>query len=238
MTQTPVDEVHETRIDLWADVVCPWCWIGKRRVEEAVAASERPAEVTVLMHAFELDPGTPVGSGALVVDHLARAYGTDRAGAEQMQDRVAGLAREAGLPMDLTAQVRANSLDDHRLVALGLEQGGPALQSAVAERMFSAHFAEGKVIDDHEVLQRLAAEAGLDEAGVASVLASDELTDVVRADEDLARRLGITGVPFAVARAGDGNGVAVSGAQPVEVFGQLITQARSHQTARSGGRAV
>lgn len=216
---------HHVIVDMWVDVVCPWCYIGKHRVHAAIAASDRPAEVTVVHRAYELDPDAPVGTGESVAVALAAKYGTDLAGVARMQERVVEAARPDGIRLDLDHQVQANSFDAHRLVALALAMGGPPLQGAMVERLFSAHFAEGLAIDDHQVLQRLAAEAGLDERRVASVLASGEFTDAVRADEDLARQIGVTGVPFTIAGPPEGRKLAVSGAQPVEVFGELLAAA-------------
>ncbi|CCH77682.1 DSBA oxidoreductase [Nostocoides japonicum T1-X7] len=217
---------HHVVVDMWVDVVCPWCYIGKHRVHDAIAASEHPAEVTVVHHAYELDPEAPVGSGESVSASLAAKYGTDLAGVARMQARVVEAAQPDGIHLDLASQVRANTFDAHRLVALALAMGGPPLQGAMVERLFSAHFAEGLAVDDHPTLQRLAAEAGLDERRVASILASEEYADAVRADEDLARRIGVTGVPFTVAGPPEGRKVAVSGAQPVEVFGELLAAAQ------------
>jgi predicted DsbA family dithiol-disulfide isomerase len=208
-------------LDVWADVLCPWCYMGKRRLEQAIAASERPAEVSVLYHAYQLNPDAPVGSGRSVADRLAEKYGTDRAGGAAMAQRAAEAARPDGINIVPELQVEANSFDAHRIIALGLAQGGPALQGAVLERLFSAHFAEGRQIDDLEVLQRLGAEAGLDERRLGAVLASDEFADQVREDEAAAGQMGIRGVPFTVAN----RKVAVAGAQPAEVFGMLLKRA-------------
>lgn len=208
-------------LDVWADVVCPWCYIGKHRLEQAIAGSQHPAEVTVRYHAFQLDPGVPVGGDVSTLEHLAASHGGDLDSARRTTEQVTAAARPDGIGMDFEHQLRANSFDAHRLVALGLAQGGPALQAAVLERLFSAYFAEGKAIDDRQALQRLGAEAGLDERRLASVLASDEFGDQVRADERMAREIGIDGVPFVM-----GNGrVAVTGAQSVETFGKLIDAA-------------
>lgn len=212
-------------IDVWADVVCPFCYIGKRRLELAIAESAHPAEVVVTYHAFELDPKTPVGSGTPVLEWLAQRYGTDLAGAREMAERPAVMGRPDGLEIDVDRQVRANSFDAHRLIALGLAQGGHALQAAVLERFFSGHFTEGKAIDDIETLQRLGAEAGLDGRRVSAVLAGDEYAEQVRADEAAAQDIGITGVPFFMAN----RKVALSGAHSIEVLGQLIVAATDGQ---------
>ncbi len=213
--------MNAVEIDVWADVVCPWCYLGKRRLELAIAECAHPAEVTVTYRAFELDPSTPRGSGEGVLAALASKYGTDLAGAREMAERPATMGRPDGLDIDVDAQLRSNSFDAHRLVALGLAQGGPALQAAVLERMFSAYFTEGKAIDDIQTLQRLGAEAGLDGRRVSVVLAGEEYTVEVRGDEEAARELGITGVPFYMGN----RKVGLSGVHTVEVLGRLIEAA-------------
>jgi predicted DsbA family dithiol-disulfide isomerase len=222
-------------VDVWVDVVCPWCYLGKRRLEQAIAESAHPAEVTVTYHAFELDPRTPVGGGVSAIEHLAQVSGVSLDEARTMAEHTAMIARPDGIDIEVDRQVRANSFDAHRLIALGLAQGGHALQAAVLERFFSAHFSEGKPIDDIEALQRLGAEAGLDGRRVSAVLAADDFADLVRADQKAAQDIGITSVPFALAN----RRVAVSGAQPVELFGQMLGAAmddghRSHATMHAG----
>jgi len=218
-----VDPLHEplVTLEVWADVVCPWCYIGKRRIERAIAEFEHPAEVAVHYRSFELDPVAPIGGGLGVQEQLAERYGGGPAGARAMTFRVTDIAAGDGLGLQLDRAVRANSFDANRLAQLGRAQGGLALQAAVLERLFAAHFTEGKAIDDHEVLQRLGAEAGLDERRLAAILAADDYAAQVREDEALAQELGVTGVPFAVAN----RKVAVSGAQPVETFVGLLRQA-------------
>ena len=186
-------------IDVWADVVCPWCYIGKRRLEQAIHESPHPAEVTVTYHAYELDPRAAKGTGETVLAWLAQRYRTDLEGAREIAERPAVMGRPDGVEIDVDTQLRANSFDAHRIVALGLAQGGPALQAAVLERLYSAHFSEGKAIDDIETLQRLGAEAGLDGRRLSAVLAGEEYADHVRADEEAAVDIGISGVPFFMA---------------------------------------
>ena len=225
--------MNAVEIDVWADVVCPWCYIGKRRLEFAVAESAHPAEVSVTYHAYELDPHSPPGNGETVLEWLAQRYGKDLAGAREIAERPAVAGRPDGIEIDVDHQLRANSFDAHRLVALGLAQGGHALQAAVLERFFSAHFSEGKQIDDIETLQRLGAEAGLDGRRVSAVLASDDFAQEVRSDEDAAQDIGITGVPFYMAN----RRVALSGAHSVEVIGQLIEAALDGEHESLGQRA-
>jgi len=213
--------MNAVEIDVWADVVCPWCYIGKHRLEQAVAESRHPAEVTVTYHAFELDPKVPKGDGRPVLAWLAERYGTDEDGAREMAERPAIMGRPDGVEIDVDAQKRANSFDAHRLVGLALAQGGHALQAAVLERFYYAHFTEGRQIDDHEVLQRVGAEAGLDGRRLSAVLASEEYAAEVRSDEAAAVDIGINAVPFFMAN----RRVALSGAHSVEVIGQLIQAA-------------
>lgn len=219
---SPQPERNPLVVDVWADVLCPWCYLGKRRLEAAVAAYERPHDVTIIHHAFELDPTTPAGTKEPMLARLQRKYGRSEQEAREMAERVAVLARPDGLAIDIDTSLTANTFDAHRLVALALAQGGPALQGAVMERLYAAAHEEGRAVDDHGVLQRLTAEAGLDEVLVAKVLADDEYADQVREDEALAQQIGVTGVPFTVAGPPDGPKVAVSGAQPVEGFLELL----------------
>jgi predicted DsbA family dithiol-disulfide isomerase len=223
----------QVQIDVWADVVCPWCYIGKRRLEQAVAESAHPADVAVTYHAYELDPHVPRGDGTTVLQWLADRYGTDLDGAREIAERPATIGRPDGVDIDVDRQIRANSFDAHRMVALGLAQGGPALQAAVLERLSSAHFSEGKQIDDIETLQRLGGEAGLDGRRLSSVLAEDDFADQVREDEAAAEDIGIAGVPFFMAN----RRVGLSGAHSAEVIGQLIESAATGEHESLSQRA-
>jgi len=208
-------------LDFWSDVVCPWCYLTKHRVRTAIDAWERPHEVLVRHRAYELDPGTPRGRRLPVeAADLARRAGGEE-GDTAVTDRVTALAAAEGLFLDFSNAVRANTFDAHRLVALGAAAGGPAQADAIVERLFSAHFTEGLAIDDHSVLLRCSAEAGLDERRVAAVLADDTYGDEVRADEQEAERLGVRSVPFVL-----GNGrLAITGAQPVDALTELLRAA-------------
>ncbi len=209
-------------IDLWSDVVCPWCYIVKHRLRAAIDTWERPHEVLVRHRAYELDPGMPRGTRVPVADaDLAGRLDDDTILGIAVTERVTALAAADGLHLDFSRALRANTFDAHRLVALGRAAGGPAQADAIVERLFSAHLTEGLAIDDHSVLLRCSAEAGLDERRVSAVLADDTYGDVVRADEQEAERLGVTSVPFAL-----GNGrVAVTGAQPVDAYTELFRAA-------------
>ncbi len=208
-------------LDMWSDVVCPWCYIGKTRLRAAIDAWERPHEVLLRHRAFELDPTLAPGERVPVVTYLGRKYGGGDQAGVAMTNRIASVAASTGLRVDFTRAVKSNTFDAHRLIALGLAAGGPAQAEAILERLFSAHFAEGLAVDDHVALLRLCAEAGLDERRVSAVLAEDTYAEEVRADEEQARALGVTSVPFVIA-----NGrVALSGAQSVEAFTELLRSA-------------
>jgi len=205
-------------VELWGDLVCPWSWIAKRRIERAVASFERPHDVTVRLRSFELDPDVPVGGSVPVEDHLGAKYGGDTEAGRLMNSRASEVAEADDLIFDWDRAVRANSFDAHRLCALAAEMGGPHLRAAATERFHAAHFREGLPIDDHEVLQRLGAECGLDERRVAAVLASDAYASDVRADEAVATSMGVTSTPFVLA-----NGyAALSGAHPVDDYLALL----------------
>ena len=218
-------------VDLWADVVCPWCYIAQHRLRRAIAGWDRPHEVLVRHRAYELDPDLPRGRRVPVATYLGQKYGGGEAAGAAMSSRSADVAAADGLHLDMGRAIKANSFDAHRLIALAREMGGPALEDAALERMYSAHFSEGLAIDDHDTLLRCAAEAGMDERRVSSVLADDSYADVVRADEQEARTLGVTGVPYAVA-----NGrVALGGAQSVEVYLELLRAAAEVGPVARGG---
>jgi predicted DsbA family dithiol-disulfide isomerase len=206
------------RIEIWSDVVCPWCYIGKRRLEEALASFPAAEEVEVVYRAFELDPTAPQEGRESVVDALTRKYG---AGAAQMMDRVADVAAEAGLRFDYASATHTRTLDAHRLLHLALDEAGPAGQRALKEALLDAYFAHGRSMGDHAVLRQVAVGTGLPDARVEAVLRSDEYAGAVQADLAQARAYGISGVPFFVVDEKYG----LSGAQPTEVFSQLLERA-------------
>lgn len=199
-------------VQVWSDVACPWCYVGKRRLEAALARFPHRDEVEVVWRAFELDPSAKTVQDAVPHDErLARKYGMAlpeaRARIKQLQD----VAAKDGLDLRFDRVRSTNTLDAHRVIRLGAEHG---IQDAVKERLMRAYFTEGEALGDRETLVRLGAEAGLDAAEVRTMLASDAETAEVRADEREARELGISGVPFFVL---DGR-VGVSGAQSADVL--------------------
>jgi predicted DsbA family dithiol-disulfide isomerase len=204
-------------VEIWSDVVCPWCYLGKRRFERALASFDAAAQVEVVFRAFELDPAAPAERSEVLTEHLSQKYGVPLGQAQAMQDRVTALAAEEGLHYRFDLARTARTFDAHRLIALGRAQ---QRQHAVVERLMAAYFTEGARINESAELARLAVDAGLDVTCVQRVLAGAEHAEEVREDERLAASLGITGVPFFVVD----RQLGVSGAQPVEVLAQMLQQ--------------
>ena len=203
------------RVDIWSDLVCPWCYIGKRRFEKALARIDRPERVEVVHRAFQLDPTMPKGQLFRHRDVLMKKYGMTEPQVAAAQSRLVDVAAADGLEYHLSRTYTGNTLDAHRLVHLGREQG---IQDAVIERLFRAHFTELRSLFDTDSLSVLSAEAGL--TGAKELLDSDRLGADVVADHREADRLGANGVPFFVF---DGR-YAVSGAQSVEVFTDALSR--------------
>ena len=208
-------------IEVWSDVVCPWCYIGKRRLENAIAEFEHGDAVEVRWRSYQLDPGAPTEPTEPTSVMLARKYGTSAAGAQQMQDRVEAVAAEEGLLYRLSETLHLNTVDAHRLIHLALEQGGTQLQGRVKEALLEAYFVKARNVADHGVLREVAVGAGLDADAVDDLLSGDALTDAVWADAEQARAYGATGVPFFVVDQKYG----ISGAQPVAAFAQVLERA-------------
>jgi predicted DsbA family dithiol-disulfide isomerase len=205
-------------VEIWSDVVCPWCYIGKRRFERALASFGHPGEVTVTYRSFELDPDAPAQRTGTHAGHLARKYGMTIAQAEEASQQMTQRGAADGLEFRFDLIRGGNTFDAHRLLHLAKDHG---LQPEMKERLLRATFTEGLPIADKPTLIRLATEAGLPAAQVQAVLDGDAYADAVRADEQQAARYGITGVPFFVA---DGK-YAVSGAQEPEVLLRLLRRA-------------
>jgi predicted DsbA family dithiol-disulfide isomerase len=212
------------RIDVWSDVVCPFCYLGKRRLESALTEFPHRDEVEVVWHSFELDPDATTSAEPLV-ELLSRKYGMSVVDAQANQDRLTEQAAAEGLEFHLDQAQHGNTFDAHRLIHLAADRG---VQDAAKERLLRGYFTDSVAISDHDTLIRLAVEVGLAETEVRKVLASDDYADAVRADEAQARAYGISGVPFFVL---DGK-YSISGAQPKAVFTEAIAQAwtESHPT--------
>ncbi|HVK20309.1 MAG TPA: DsbA family oxidoreductase [Actinokineospora sp.] len=206
------------RIEIWSDVVCPWCYIGKRRLETALADFPHRDEVEIVYRSFELDPSAPQVGHESIAEALGRKYGGGAAAGRQMMARVAEVAAEEGLTFGYDDAVHTKTIDAHRLLHLALTEGR---QLELKEALLAAYFTRGESMGDHDVLRKAAVTAGLDQGRVDEVLASSEYTAEVRADIDQARAFGATGVPFFVVD----HKFGVSGAQPAEVFTQLLERA-------------
>lgn len=208
-------------IEVWSDIVCPWCYIGKRRLEKALSLFGHRDLVALTWRSYQLDPSSPKTATESTRVMLARKYGVPPEEADTMQARVAGVAAQEGLAYRLDATRSENSLDAHRLLHLAHQYG---LQDALKERLFAAYFTEGASIGDTATLQRLAEETGLDSRKVATVLGGEDYMDAVRADQQQAARLGIQGVPFFVVTGRSGP-YGLSGAQPAELMLRVLNKA-------------
>ncbi|TIC87986.1 DsbA family oxidoreductase [Nocardioides sp. GY 10113] len=213
------------RIDIWSDVVCPWCSIGKKRLERALADFEHADDVEVVYHSFQLDPSSPTVPEETARVAIARKYGISVEQAAQAQAQVTAVAAEEGMTWHQEEAPNVSTLDAHRLLHLALAEHGPATQAALKEGLLQAYFGAARNVADHALLAELAVAAGLDADRVAAVLASDEYADAVTADIRQAQAYGATGVPFFVI---DGK-YGISGAQPTELFAQALTQAWSER---------
>jgi predicted DsbA family dithiol-disulfide isomerase len=208
------------KVEIWSDVVCPWCYIGKRRFERALQQFDRAGEVEVEWKSFELDPNAPAHRGP-TLEHLARKYGMSVDDARRMHERMTALAAAEGLEYHLDETQGGNTFDAHRLLQLAKERG---LGDAMKERLMLAYFTETQPIGEREVLARLGEELGLADAG--EVLDSDQYAAAVRRDEHEARLLGISAVPFFVVDRYYG----IEGAQPPEAILETLTRAAAPDT--------
>lgn len=197
-------------IDVWSDVVCPWCYIGRRRLQHALA--ERPDLNVVVRHrAFQLQPDAPRNLVVSTAEHLASKYGLGGEEVKAMQENVTAIARSVGLDYHLEHTQTGNTEDAHRLL---LWADGVGSQDDLLERMYAAYFTEGKSLFTSPELRELVVDVGLDPVEAEKVLGSERYRDDVRKDSALAQQLGATGVPFFVF---DGQ-YGIAGAQPLEVF--------------------
>jgi predicted DsbA family dithiol-disulfide isomerase len=213
-------------VEIWSDVVCPWCYIGKRRFEAALGRFAHGDDVEVTYRSFELDPDAPARNPGTGAARLAEKYGVSLEEAQAMNDRVTGIAAEDGLEYHLDIARGGNTFDAHRILHLAAAHG---VQAAVKERLMQAYFSEGEPISDPETLVRLAASAGVPDAEARDVLAGDRFAAEVREDEQFGAQLGIRGVPFFVL----GRRYGLSGAQPTDVLLGALEQAWEETSARA-----
>jgi predicted DsbA family dithiol-disulfide isomerase len=208
-------------IEIWSDVVCPWCYIGKRRLEKALADFEHADEVEVRWRSYLLDPSAPAVATETVVESLGRKYGGGTAGGRQMVERVVAVAAEEGMDWRYDEAMHVSTIDAHRLLHLAHEVGGNELQGALKEALLAANFGEARNVGDPAVLRELGLGVGLPADRVDAVLGSQEYLAEVQTDMEQAQRYGASGVPFYVVASKYG----VSGAQPADVFTQVLERA-------------
>lgn len=210
------------RVDIWSDVVCPFCYIGKKRLEHV--AQEAGIELDIHWHSFELDPNAPAKHDTSNTERLAKKYGRSYAEMEEMERNVAAMAAVEGIDFQWQKANSGNSFNAHRIIHLAQSKG---LGNEAKEAFFHAYMTEGLAIGEREVVEEIASRIGLDNAEVEYVLDSDELADFVHHDEQIAHeQLKVTGVPFFVFD----QKLALSGAQPREIFLQAMQQAQSEST--------
>ncbi|RTE55547.1 DsbA family oxidoreductase [Arenibacter aquaticus] len=210
-------------IKIWSDIRCPFCYIGKRKFEEALKGFEHKDRVTISWKSFELDPNLKTQVNIKALEHFCSSKGIGEEQALEMFQHAAGMGKDVGLDLKFADVVVANSLNGHRLIKYAESKNkAPEMK----EVLLQAHLTDGKNIDDVEVLANLGAEVGLDSKAVRSMLLSDDYTYEVRQDQLEARNLGINGVPFFVLD----NTYGISGAQPTEVFLESLEKAWEKST--------
>ena len=214
------------KIEIWSDIACPWCYVGKRRFEQALQQFEHAGDVEVVWRSFELDPHAPRTHAESQDELLAKKYGMPVEKARAMNERMTAEARKEGLDFHLDRVKVGNTFDAHRLVHLAAESGRAEVMK---ERLMRAYFTEGEAVGVPDTLVRLGAEVGLAEERVREVLNGDAYASDVRADEERARSFGISGVPFFAIDERYG----VSGAQPADVLLGALRQAYEEAEATS-----
>lgn len=203
------------KVEIWSDVVCPFCYIGKRKFEKALEGFAAKDKVEIEWKSFQLDPDMKPIEGQSVHEYLGRRKGGTTADGKRMNDGMAAIAKEVGLEYDFDNAIISNTLTAHRLLHFAKEQG---VQNEMKERLFKAYYTEGKNIGDINTLVQLAEEVGLKPDAVREALESGAYEEDVRKDQYYAYQVGVQGVPFFVFN----NKYAVSGAQPPEVFAQVL----------------
>jgi predicted DsbA family dithiol-disulfide isomerase len=210
------------RLDIWSDLACPWCYVGKRRLESALKQFEHAGDVEIVWRSYELDSSAPRFIEGSQLERLMKKYRMTEERARATVQRLVDTAADEGIAMRFDKIRAGNTFDGHRLLHLAGERGK---QNELKERLVRGYFCEGEALGDPETLTRLAIEVGLDEQEVKDVLASDRYGAAVRADQALARELEITGVPFFVMGMGES---AVAGAQPAD---EMLSALRDAWTA-------
>ena len=206
------------KVNIWSDVRCPFCYIGKKKFEKALENFPQKDSIEVVWHSYQLDPNLETDPNTNTVEYFTKAKGVSADQAKQMLGHATAMAKEVGLDFYLEEAVLANSFNAHRLIQLAKSKG---LGNAIEEALFKAHFTEKKNIDDKTVLTETGVSVGLEEEEVIEMLASDAFENEVKQDELAARRIGVQGVPFFVLN----NKYGISGAQSSEVFLETLEKA-------------
>jgi len=206
------------KIEIWSDVICPWCYIGKRRFEMALDKFEHKSDVQVIWRSFELDPHAPAQYPGTLEEMLVKKYAVSPQQAAGMNANVTALAKAVGLEYHLTKARPGNTFDAHRLLHFAVSK---QLGDRATERMMQAYFSEALAVGDHDALAKLAPEFGISESDARTLLLGDANADLVRADEARAAEYGIRGVPYFLFN----ESAAISGAQAVEAFSAALQQA-------------
>jgi predicted DsbA family dithiol-disulfide isomerase len=212
------------QVEIWSDVVCPWCYLGKRYFEQALEHFPHRDEVEVIYRSFELDPSAPPGVTTPTVEALASKYGLGLEQAREAQRQMERRAAQAGLTFRMEDLRSGNTRDAHRLLQLARARGR---QAELAERLHRAYFTDQASIFDHSALAGFAADVGLDRDEALAVLASGEYGEAVEADEEVARSFGVSGVPFFVIDRRYG----ISGAQPAETITAVLERVWAEREA-------
>ncbi|MGF3052414.1 DsbA family oxidoreductase [Microbacterium sp. YY-03] len=218
---------EKIQIDVWSDIACPWCYIGKRNLEGGIAATAADADapqVEITYHSYELSPDTPVDFDGSEIDFLATHKGMPKEKVSEMLDHVTNVAQGVGLEYNFDVLKHTNTVRAHELLHFAKAQGQ---QHAMAERLMSAYFTEGKHVGEIDSLVDLATETGLDGDAARAALESQQYLNDVRADQAQAAQYGIQGVPFFVINGKYG----VSGAQPADAFAQILRQVWAENNA-------
>jgi predicted DsbA family dithiol-disulfide isomerase len=213
-----VTEQDTMTVEVWADVVCPWCRLGKAYLERAIAQFEHAQSVDVVWRSFELDPNAPASRPESLNEHLSRKLGRSPEQVDELQEMIRQRGAEVGVDFRFDHAKTGNTFDAHRLLHLAKDEG---LQGELSDALYQAYFTDGEPIGDPATLARVAVQVGLDPAVIEAVLSSDRYADAVRADEAEAQALQVTGVPFFVFD----RRVAAGGAQPPEVLLSGLEQA-------------
>ena len=218
------------KIDIWSDIMCPFCYIGKRKLETALQQFEHKADVSINWHSFQLDPGIQYEEGKDLHTYLAERKGQTREWSVMVHKQMTETAKKEGLEYNFDKAIIANSFDAHRLIQLAKTHG---LGDAAEEQLFKAYFTDGRNVSDHNTLLQIGIEIGLRAVEVGEMLNSDAFAEDVHKDIMQAQRLGVRGVPFFLLD----EQLGISGAQPVEVFTDGLQKAWAlHEKAMVGSR--